>query len=150
MKEMDYALRINNLTKIYHLYDSSIDRLKETLSLTRKVYHRDFFALKSVSLDIKRGETVGVIGKNGAGKSTLLKIVTGVLSPSSGNVIVDGRVSALLELGAGFNPEYTGLENIYLSGTIMGYSRDEIDSRMDEILDFAEIGDFIGQPVKSY
>lgn len=146
----EIAIRINSLSKIYKLYDRPIDRLKETLSPRHKSYHKDFYALNDISLTIKKGETVGIIGKNGAGKSTLLKIITGVLSPSAGSVEINGRISSLLELGAGFNPEYTGIENIYLNGTIMGLSKEETDARLDDILAFADIGDFAYQPVKTY
>jgi lipopolysaccharide transport system ATP-binding protein len=132
------------------LYEKPIDRLKEALSIKHKSYHNDFYALNNISLTIKKGETVGIIGKNGAGKSTLLKIITGVLSPTSGSITINGRISSLLELGAGFNPEYTGIENIYLNGTVMGMSRKEVDEKMKDILDFADIGDFVYQPVKTY
>ena len=111
---------------------------------------REHYALRDVSFDIRKGETVGIIGTNGAGKSTILKIITGVLSPTEGEVSVDGRISALLELGAGFNMEYTGIENIYLNGTMIGFSEKEIDARLDDILAFADIGEFVNQPVKSY
>ncbi|SHH33924.1 ABC transporter ATP-binding protein [Tepidibacter thalassicus] len=144
------AIKVENLTKIYKLYDKPIDRLKESLSFIKKSYHRDFYALNNVSFAVKKGETVGIIGKNGSGKSTLLKIITGVLSPTLGSVKSSGKISALLELGAGFNPEYTGIENIYLNGTMMGYKRDEIDEKLDSILEFADIGEFIYHPVKTY
>lgn len=146
----DIAIRIENLTKVYKLYGSPQDRLKESLHPLRKKYHHDFHALRNVSFDIKKGETVGIIGRNGSGKSTLLKIVTGVLTPSGGSVQVEGKISALLELGAGFNPELTGIENIYFNATIMGYTRVEIDGKIDSILSFADIGEFIYQPVKTY
>lgn len=148
--DSNLAISIRHLSKKYRLYDRSVDRLKESLHPFRKKYHRDFFALSDVSFDIKKGETIGIIGKNGSGKSTLLKIIAGVLTPSSGGLAVNGNVSALLELGIGFNPELTGLENIYFSGTIMGYTREEMDTRVDDILAFADIGDFIYQPVKTY
>ena len=144
------AIKVNNLTKIYHLYDKPQDRLKEALHPLRKSYHHDFYALNDVSFEIKKGETVGIIGKNGAGKSTLLKIITGVLNPTSGSVEVNGKIASLLELGAGFNPEMTGLENIYLNGTLMGFSKEEMDSKIDIILEFADIGEFIHQQVKIY
>jgi len=144
------AIKVSHLTKVYKLYDKPIDRLKESLHPLKKHYHKDFYALSDVSFEIKKGETVGIIGKNGAGKSTLLKIITGVLTPSSGHVHVNGRIASLLELGAGLNPEYTGIENIYLQGTLMGYSHQEMESKIDEILAFADIGDFIHQPVKMY
>ena len=144
------AIKVQNLSKVYKLYDKPIDRLKESLHPFKKKYHKDFYALNDVSFEIKKGETVGIIGKNGAGKSTLLKIITGVLTPSSGHVHVNGRIASLLELGAGFNPEYTGVENIYLQGTLMGYTKEEMESKIQAILDFADIGDFVYQPVKSY
>lgn len=144
------AIKVSHLTKVYKLYDKPIDRLKESLHPLKKKYHKEFYALNDVSFEIKKGETVGIIGKNGAGKSTLLKIITGVLTPSSGHVHVNGRIASLLELGAGFNPEYTGVENIYLQGTLMGYTKEEMESKIQAILDFADIGDFVYQPVKSY
>ena len=144
------AIKVSHLTKVYKLYDKPIDRLKESLHPLKKQYHKDFYALNDVSFEIKKGETVGIIGKNGAGKSTLLKIITGVLTPSNGHVHVNGRISSLLELGAGFNPEYTGIENIYLQGTLIGYSHEDMKSKIDEILAFADIGDFVYQPVRSY
>ncbi|OHD51979.1 MAG: hypothetical protein A2015_00005, partial [Spirochaetes bacterium GWF1_31_7] len=146
----DIAIKVDNLTKIYKLYKDPVDRLKEALSPYKKKYHTDFFALKNVSFEISKGETVGIIGKNGAGKSTLLKILTGVLIPSSGNAIINGRVSALLELGTGFNPDLTGIENIYFVGTIRGFRKKELDEKLDEILSFADLGQFIYQPVKTY
>lgn len=146
----EMMIEIRDLIKVYKIYDKPIDRLKESLSITHKQYSKDFYALNNINLEIRRGENVGIIGTNGAGKSTLLKIITGVLSPTSGTVSVNGKISALLELGAGFNPEYTGVENIYLNGTMMGYTREEMDERVDRILQFADIGDFIYQPVKTY
>jgi teichoic acid transport system ATP-binding protein len=144
------AIKVSNLTKVYHLYDHPQDRLKEALNPFKKSYHHDFHALNDVSFEIKKGETVGIIGKNGAGKSTLLKMITGVLTPTSGSIEVNGKISSLLELGAGFNPDMTGLENIYLQGTLTGYTHEEIDAKVDDILAFADIGEFIHQPVKSY
>jgi ABC-type polysaccharide/polyol phosphate transport system ATPase subunit len=146
----DIAVRADSLSKVYKLYDRSIDRLKESLHPLRKIYHHDFHALKDVSFEIRKGETIGIIGKNGSGKSTLLKIIAGVLTPSAGTLEIKGKVSALLELGIGFNPDMTGWENIYFSGTIMGYSREEMDEKVDDILAFADIGNFIHQPVKTY
>lgn len=148
MKE--YAIKVENLFKIYHLYSQPIDRLKEVLNPFKSCYHKDFYALKDVSFCINKGETVGIIGKNGAGKSTLLKIVTGVLTQSSGSVKINGKIASLLELGAGFNPEMTGIENIYLNGTIMGFSKAAMDKKINSILEFADIGEFIHQPVKVY
>ena len=146
----EYAIQVKDVTKIYKLYDKPIDRLKESLSLSHKNYHKDFYALNGISFDVKKGETVGIIGTNGSGKSTILKIITGVLTPTEGSVDVDGVISALLELGAGFNMDYTGIENIYMNGTMMGFSRKEMDEKLQDILDFADIGDFVYQPVKTY
>ncbi|HMT02221.1 MAG TPA: ABC transporter ATP-binding protein, partial [Burkholderiales bacterium] len=143
-------IKVENLTKIYKLYDAPIDRLKEALHWRHKKYHKDFYALNNISFEINTGECVGIIGKNGSGKSTLLKIIAKVLTPSSGAVTVNGKVSALLELGAGFNPEYTGIENIYFQGSLMGYTKEEIDKKVDAILSFADIGEFAFQPVKMY
>lgn len=144
------AIVVQDVTKVYRLYDKPIDRLKESLSLSHKSYHRDFFALNQISFHVKKGETVGIIGTNGSGKSTILKIITGVLTPTTGAVKVEGVISALLELGAGFNMDYTGIENIYMNGTMMGFSRKEMDAKLQDILDFADIGDFVYQPVKTY
>ena len=146
----DTTILVNGISKIYKLYEKPIDRLKESLHPFKKKYHKEFYALKDITFEIEKGETVGIIGKNGSGKSTLLKIITGVLSPTNGSTTVKGKVSALLELGAGFNPEFTGLQNIYLNGTMMGYTKEEIDQRVGAILEFADIGDFIYQPVKTY
>ena len=146
----EVAIRVDDVSKLYKFYDKPSDRLKESLGLTRKKLYKEHYALHNVSFDVKRGETVGIIGTNGSGKSTILKIITGVLNPSGGHVEIDGRISALLELGAGFNMEYTGIENIYLNGTMIGFSREEIDAKMQDILDFADIGDFVHQPVKTY
>lgn len=146
----DTMVKITNLTKSYRLYDNPKDRVKETFSITGKKYSREFKALDGISIDVKKGETVGIIGTNGAGKSTLLKIITGVLSPTSGEVQINGKIAALLELGAGFNQEYTGLQNIYLNGRIMGYTKKQMDTKIQNIIEFADIGDFINQPVKTY
>lgn len=146
----DWAIKIDHLSKVYKIFDKPSDRVREALNPFGKRYSKDFYALNDVSLTIKKGETVGIIGKNGAGKSTLLKVINGVLTPTSGSIQVNGRIASLLELGAGFNPEMTGIENIYMNGTIMGYSKDEMDARLQNIIDFADIGDFINQPVKMY
>ena len=135
------AIAVRDVTKIYRLYDKPIDRLKESVSLSHKNYHRDFYALNHLSFEVEKGQTVGIIGTNGSGKSTILKIITGVLTPTSGQVEVEGKISALLELGAGFNMDYTGIENVYMNGTMMGYTRKEMDAKLQDILDFAEIGD---------
>ncbi len=144
----EIAIQVKHLDKMYKLYNKPSDRLRETLGL--KVPVREHYALRDVNFQVERGETVGIIGTNGSGKSTILKIITGVLNPTAGEVTVNGRISALLELGAGFNMEYTGIENVYLNGTMMGFSREEVDARLQDILDFADIGDFVYQPVKSY
>ena len=144
------AVRVEHLQKVYKLYNKPTDRLKESLGLTRKKLYREHYALNDVSFQVEQGETVGIIGTNGSGKSTILKIITGVLNQTAGVVEVNGRISALLELGAGFNPEYSGLENVYLNGTMMGFPREEIHQKLDSILKFADIGDFIHQPVKTY
>lgn len=146
----EIAVKVEKVTKIYKLYDKTIDRLKESLKLTKKKCSNDYFALKEISFDINKGETLGIIGTNGAGKSTLLKIITGVLNPTHGSVYVNGRISALLELGAGFNMEYTGIQNIYLNGTMIGFTKEEIDAKLEKILEFADIGEFVYQPVKTY
>ena len=143
------AIEVRDVTKIYRLYNKPSDRLLETLC-PKKSRHRDFYALNGVSFNVEKGTTVGVIGTNGSGKSTILKIITGVLTPSAGEVKVNGTVSALLELGAGFNMEYTGLENIYMNGTMMGFTRQQMEEKLPEILAFADIGEFVDQPVKSY
>lgn len=144
------VINVKSVSKLYKLYDRPMDRLKESLGLTRKKLYKEHYALRDVSFQVNRGETVGIIGTNGSGKSTMLKIVTGVLNPTGGEVEIQGRISALLELGAGFNMEYTGIENVYLNGTMNGFSREEIDERLNDILEFADIGDFVYQPVKTY
>ena len=144
------AVEFHNVSKSYAIYDSPADRLKELLTLHRLKRHRDFWALKDVTFEVRRGETFCIIGENGSGKSTLLQIVAQILLPTSGTARVRGRVSALLELGSGFNPEFTGRDNVYLNGSILGLSTSEIDRRYQAIADFAEIGDFINQPVKTY
>ncbi|MBO4291480.1 MAG: ABC transporter ATP-binding protein [Lachnospiraceae bacterium] len=145
----DIAIEVKNVVKVYKLYDKLRDRMKEAFGIG-KVSHKLHYALNGVNMNIYRGETVGIIGTNGSGKSTILKIITGVLNPSAGEVNVNGRISALLELGAGFNPEYSGLENVYLNGTMMGFSDKEIDEKLPAILEFADIGDYVHQPVKTY
>lgn len=146
----EYAIQVQNVEKMYKLYDKPTDRLKESLGFSKKKRYKEHFALNNVSFNVKKGETVGIIGTNGSGKSTILKIITGVLNPTGGNIVVDGRISALLELGAGFNGEYTGIENVYLNGTMIGFTKEEIDEKLQDIIDFADIGDFINQPVKTY
>ncbi len=144
------AIRVSNLGKCYHIYDRPQDRLKQTLWRGRKQFFREFWALRDVSFEVRKGETIGIIGRNGSGKSTLLQLIVGTLTPSLGEVSVTGRIAALLELGSGFNPDFTGRENVYMNGAILGLSEEEIDRRFDEIAAFASIGDFIDQPVKTY
>jgi len=139
-----------HISKVYKIYATQMDRMKEALHPLKKKYHKDFYALRDINFTIEPGEVVGIIGKNGSGKSTLLKILTNVLAPTSGTVAVTGRVSSLLELGAGFNPEMTGRENIYFQGTMLGLSRKDMERQIPAILEFADIGDFVDQPVKSY
>ena len=150
MEHTQLAIHVEGLNKIYKLYNRNRDRLIESLGLSRRPRSTQFYALRDVDLDIYKGETVGIIGTNGSGKSTILKIITGVLHETSGTVEVNGRISALLELGAGFNMEYNGIENIYLNGTMIGFSEKEIDAKLQDILDFADIGDYVYQPVKTY
>lgn len=144
------AIKVNNLTKSYKLYTQPIHRVKEALNLFGKKYHTNFHAVKDLSFEVNKGETVGIIGRNGCGKSTLLKMISNVLTPSSGRVIVHGHISAILELGAGFNPEMTGLENIYLNASINGLSKEQTDQKIDDIVKFSELCEFIYQPIKTY
>ena len=143
-------VEVKNLTKAYKLYNKKSDRLREALDFAKKQYHTLFYALNDISFSIEKGEIIGILGTNGSGKSTLLKILSGVVAPTSGSVEVNGKISALLELGAGFNPEYTGLENIALHGTMMGYSPEEMQKKTEEIIRFADIGEYITQPIKTY
>lgn len=147
---MENAIEICNVSKLYKLYDKPQDRVKELFSVSGKVYHHNYRALDNINISVKKGETLGIIGKNGAGKSTLLKLITGVITPTEGQINTNGEISALLELGTGFNPEYTGIENIYLNGSMRGLSDEEIGQKLDEIIEFADIGDYIKQPVKTY
>ena len=144
------VIEVNDISKTYPLYKRKRDKICEALSFRGKSYHTNFCALQNISFSVKKGECVGIIGINGSGKSTLLKIITGVIAPSSGEININGKISALLELGAGFNPEYTGMENVYLNSMLMGYSKEDTDKKLQSILDFADIGDFIYQPVKTY
>lgn len=150
MEDKKISIHVDQVSKIYKLYEKPSDRMKEALGLSRKKIHKEKYALQDVDIKIYQGETVGIIGTNGSGKSTILKIITGVLNPTSGNLTVNGRISALLELGAGFNMEYNGIENVYLNGTMMGFSEKEIDAKLQDILDFADIGDYVYQPCKTY
>ncbi len=147
----DYAVEVKNLHKAYNLYRKPVHRLWETLlGFTKKSFHKTFVALDDISFNIPKGECFGIIGENGAGKSTLLKIITGVLNQTSGSLNIDGKISALLELGAGFKMEYTGMENIYMNALVLGISKEEMNKKIPAILEFADIGDFIYQPVKLY
>jgi lipopolysaccharide transport system ATP-binding protein len=154
----DIAIKVENLSKCYHIYDAPRDRLKQfvvpplqrVVRRTPKQYFHEFWSLKNVSFEIKKGETVGIIGRNGSGKSTLLQMICGTLNPTSGSVQTYGRIAALLELGSGFNPEFTGRENVYMNASVLGLSSEEIDKRFEDIVAFADIGDFIEQPVKTY
>ncbi len=144
------AISIKNVSKYYKLYNSPKDRLKEALSFSGKTYHKKFYATQNLSLEIKRGEILGIVGKNGSGKSTLLKLITGVLQPDEGSIKINGKISALLELGSGFNPEFTGMQNIFFYGTILGFTKKEMEEKLDDIITFADIGEFIHQPLKTY
>lgn len=158
MSSDDIAIKVDSLSKCYQIYDRPNDRLKQfilprlqrLMGKKAKQYYRGFSALKDVSFEVKKGETVGIIGRNGSGKSTLLQLICGTLNPTSGSVQTNGRIAALLELGSGFNPEFTGRENVYMNGAVLGLSKEEIDARFDDIVAFADIGDFIEQPVKTY
>jgi lipopolysaccharide transport system ATP-binding protein len=158
MPPNDIAIRVENLSKCYEIYANPRDRLKQFMmprlqrlaGQARKQYFREFWALKDVSFEIKKGETVGIIGRNGSGKSTLLQMICGTLNPTSGSIQTNGRIAALLELGSGFNPEFSGRENVYMNASVLGLSNDEIDARFNDIVAFADIGDFIEQPVKTY
>jgi ABC-type polysaccharide/polyol phosphate transport system ATPase subunit len=146
----DIAIRLSGVGKAFRMYDQPADRLKQMLLRGMKTYYRDFWALRDVNLDVACGECVGIIGRNGAGKSTLLQIIAGTLQPTTGTVEVSGRVAALLELGSGFNPEFTGRENVFLNASILGLAKEETEARFDEIVNFADIGDFLDRPVKTY
>ena len=146
----ELAINVEHISKVYKLYRGKVDRLKDALHIGGAKNYQEYHALSDVSFGVKRGETVGLIGTNGAGKSTLLKTITGVLTPSAGQIEVNGKISALLELGAGFNMEYTGLENIYFNGTLLGYTKEQMEERVPKIVEFAGIGDYIHQPVKTY
>ena len=150
MSSDDIVLSVKNISKCFEMYEKPVHRLFQTLCAGRKKFYEEFWALHDVSFEVRRGECVGIIGRNGAGKSTLLQIITGTLQPVAGTVERRGRVAALLELGSGFNPEFTGRENVYMNASILGLKREEIDARYQDILDFADIGDFIDQPVKTY
>jgi len=145
-----HPIEVFNVSKLHNIYDRPVDRLKEMFWRNRRCYHREFWALKNLSVSFEKGLTTALMGPNGAGKSTLMQIMAGVLQPTSGHVSVTGRLTALLELGAGFQPDYSGRENVILNGMILGICRDEMIERMDEIAEFAEIGDFFDQPISTY
>lgn len=146
----DYAIILENVSKKYRLYSSKKDRMKEALDPLKRKFHKDFYAVKDLNLKVKKGEILGIVGRNGAGKSTLLKLIAGVIQPTTGKIWTKGNIVPLLELGSGFNPEYTGLENIYFYSSLIGFSRKETEKKIQEIIDFAEIGEFIHQPIKTY
>ncbi|MDQ9170128.1 ABC transporter ATP-binding protein [Oxalobacteraceae bacterium R-40] len=150
MSSDDIAIRVSDLSKCYHIYEKPRDRLLQMLARGHKQYFREFWALKNISFEIRKGETVGIIGRNGSGKSTLLQMICGTLTPTNGSIQTNGRIAALLELGSGFNPEFTGRENVYMNAAILGLTKDEVDKRFDDIASFADIGQFIDQPVKKY
>ena len=158
MSSSELVIQIQELSKCFHIYNTPRDRLKQfiipslkkIIKIPSKKYFQEFWALKGISFEVKKGETVGIVGRNGSGKSTLLQIISGTITPTNGNVEINGRIAALLELGSGFNPEFTGHENIYMNASILGLSKNEIDHRFNDIIDFADIGDFINQPVKTY
>lgn len=147
---MNVIIEINDIVKSYKLYDKPADRFKEAIHPFKRIYHKEFVALNGINLSVEKGDAIGILGRNGSGKSTLLKMITGVLTPTSGDIKVNGKISAILELGAGFNPEYTGRENIYLNGLMMGHNREKMNEKIESIIEFADIGDFIDQPVKLY
>lgn len=146
----EVAIKIDSLNKCYQIYENPRDRLMQMLMRGRRQYYREFWAVKDVSFEIKKGETVGIVGRNGSGKSTLLQMICGTLNPTGGSIQTNGRIAALLELGSGFNPEFTGRENVYLNAAVLGLSKEEIDLRFGDIEDFADIGEFIDRPVKTY
>ncbi len=146
----DIVISLTNVSKFYKLYSNSKDRLREALNVFGKRYHKKYYATKDLNLEIRKGEIIGIVGTNGSGKSTLLKLITGVLTPDNGLIKVKGSISALLELGAGFNPEFTGIENIFFYGTVLGFTKKEMKSKLNEIIDFADIGEYINQPIKTY
>lgn len=146
----EYAIELKNITKTYAMYAKPTDRLKEALDLRRRSFHETFYALNDVNIHVKKGEMIGFIGENGSGKSTLLKIITGVLTPTSGEMKINGNIAALLELGSGFNPEYSGFDNIYLNGMVLGFTKEQVDEMVEDIINFADIGDHLYQPVKTY
>lgn len=147
---MEYKIKVEHVSKAFKMYNSPMDKMKEALSLTKKIRHTVFYAIKDLSFQVEQGEILGIMGRNGSGKSTLLKMITGIYEPTEGNIFVSGKISSLLELGTGFNMEYTGIENIFFYGTLMGFDRAQMEEKLSGIIAFAEIGDYIYQPVKTY
>lgn len=148
--DLDYKIQVDHVSKVFKMYNTPMDKMKEALSITGKVLHTDFYAITDLSFSVKQGEILGIMGRNGSGKSTLLKMITGIYEPTEGNIKVSGKISSLLELGTGFNMEYTGIENIFFYGTLMGFTKGQMEEKLQSIVDFAEIGDYVYQPVKTY
>lgn len=146
----EYKIQVNHISKIFKMYNTPMDKMREALSISGKILHSDFYAVTDLSFSVKKGEILGIIGRNGSGKSTLLKMITGILEPTEGSIEVSGKISSLLELGTGFNMEYTGIENVFFYGTLMGFTKKQMEEKLQGIIDFAEIGDYVYQPVKTY
>ena len=146
----DYKIKVEHVSKCFKMYNTPMDKMKEAFSLSGKCRHTEFYAITDLSFSVSSGEILGIMGRNGSGKSTLLKLITGIYEPSGGQIMITGKVSSLLELGTGFNMEYTGVENIYFYGTLMGFTREQMEEKFNSIIDFAEIGDYVYQPVKTY
>lgn len=146
----EYKIQVNHISKAFRMYNTPMDKMREALSISGKILHTDFYAVTDLSFSVKKGEILGIIGRNGSGKSTLLKMITGILEPTQGTIDVSGKVSSLLELGTGFNMEYTGIENVFFYGTLMGFTKKQMEEKLHTIIDFAEIGDYVYQPVKTY
>ncbi len=148
--ESELKIKVNNISKVFKMYNTPMDKMREAFSVSGKILHTDFYAITDLSFSVKKGEILGIMGRNGSGKSTLLKMITGILEPTEGNIEVSGKISSLLELGTGFNMEYTGIENVFFYGTLMGFTRSQMEEKLSEIIAFAEIGDYVYQPVKTY
>ncbi len=148
--DLNDKIQVNHISKVFKMYDSPMDKMKEAFSISGKIRHIDFYAITDLSFHVKKGEILGIMGRNGSGKSTLLKMITGIYEPTSGSITISGKVSSLLELGTGFNMEYSGIENIFFYGTLMGFTRGQMEEKLQDIIDFAEIGDYVYQPVKTY
>lgn len=148
--DLNDKIQVNHISKVFKMYDSPMDKMKEAFSISGKIRHIDFYAITDLSFHVRKGEILGIMGRNGSGKSTLLKMITGIYEPTSGSITISGKVSSLLELGTGFNMEYSGIENIFFYGTLMGFTRGQMEEKLQDIIDFAEIGDYVYQPVKTY